>query len=187
MLLSEGKFELQSIETDQEDNQKVDQDLTQILLRSDSESDSDLKLKSKVNQNSIEDVISIQNQIIVTNWMNQLCFNIQIVMKQNRRTYQDIDLNNCRVLDEVLWKDDRLWVSQSMITQLIREAHDLLISDHSDINWTLDLLKRSYCWSKMRMIIKRYIWNYYVCRRSKALRDRINELLKSLLILEQWW
>ncbi len=67
MLLSEGKFELQSIETDQEDNQKVDQDLTQILLRSDSESDSDLKLKSKVNQNSIEDVISIQNQIIVTN------------------------------------------------------------------------------------------------------------------------
>jgi len=51
MLLSEDKFELQSIETDQEDNQKADQDLTQILLRSDSESDSDLKLKSKVNQN----------------------------------------------------------------------------------------------------------------------------------------
>ncbi len=76
MLLSEDKFELQSIETDQEDNQKADQDLTQILLRSDSESDSDLKLKSKVNQNWVEDVISIQNQIIVTNWMNQLCFNI---------------------------------------------------------------------------------------------------------------
>jgi len=51
MLLSEDKFELQSIETDQEDNQKADQDLTQILLRSDSESDSDLKLKLKVNQN----------------------------------------------------------------------------------------------------------------------------------------
>jgi len=51
MLLSEDKFELQSIETNQEDNQKADQDLTQILLRSDSESDSDLKLKSKVNQN----------------------------------------------------------------------------------------------------------------------------------------
>ena len=108
-------------------------------------------------------------------------------MKQNRRTYQDIDLNNCRVLDEVLWKDDRLWVSQSMITRLIREAHDLLINDHSDINWTLNLLRWLYCWSKMRMTIKRYIQNCYVCRRSKASRDRINELLKSLLILEQWW
>ncbi len=51
----------------------------------------------------------------------------------------------------------------------------------------LNLLRRSYCWSKMRMMIKLYIWNCYVCRRSKASRDQINELLKSLLILEQWW
>ncbi len=132
-------------------------------------------------------MISIQNQIIVENWTNQLCFNIQIVMKQNRRTCQDINLDNCKVLDEVLWKDDRLWVSQSMITWLIKEAHDLSISDHSDMNQTLNLLRQSYCWSKMRTTIKRYIWNCYVCRRSKASKDRINELLKSLLILEQWW
>jgi len=132
-------------------------------------------------------VISIQNQIIVENWMNQLCINIGAVLKQNRRICQDIDLNNCRVLDEVLWKDDRLWVFQSMITWLIREAHDLSINNHSDMNWTLDLLRQSYCWSKMRMMIKRYIWNCYVCHRSKASRDWINELLKSLLIFEQWW
>jgi len=102
MLLSESKFELQSIEADQEDDQKADQDLIQILLRSDSESDSDLKLELKVNQNSIEEMISIQNQIIVENQTNQLCFNIQIIMKQNRKTCQDIDLDNCKVLDEVL-------------------------------------------------------------------------------------
>jgi len=108
LLLLESKFELQSIETDQEDDQKADQDLTQILLRFDSESDSDLKLELKVNQNSIEEMISIQNQIIVENQMNQLCFDIWIIMKQNQRTCQDIDLNNCKVLDEVLWKDDRL-------------------------------------------------------------------------------
>ncbi len=183
LLLSESKFELQSIEADQENDQKSDSDLTQILLRSDSE----LKQESKANEELIEEVISIQNQIIVENQMNQLCINIQAVMNQNRRTCQDIDLNNCRVLDEVLWKDDRLWVSQSMIIQLIREAHDLSINDHSDMNWTLNLLRWSYCWLKMRTTIKRYIWNCYVCRRSKASRDRINELLKSLLILEQRW
>ncbi len=132
-------------------------------------------------------MISIQNQIIVENWMNQLCFDIQIIMKQNRRTCQDIDLDNCKVLDEVFWKDDRLWVSQSMITQLIREAHDLLINDHSDMNWTLNLLRWLYCWSKMRTTIKRYIQNCYVYHKSKALQDWINELLKSLLISEQWW
>ncbi len=98
-----------------EDDQKSYSDLTQILLRSDSESDSDSKFKLKANQNLIEEMISIQNQIIVENWTNQLCFDIQIVMKQNRRTCQNINLDNCKVLNEVLWKDDRLWVFQSMI------------------------------------------------------------------------
>ncbi len=49
MLLSKDRFELQLIK----DDQKADQDLTQILLRFDSESDSDSKLELKVNQNSI--------------------------------------------------------------------------------------------------------------------------------------
>jgi len=77
MLLSESKFELQSIEVDQEDDQKSDSDLIQILLRSDSK----LKQELKVNEDSIKEVISIQNQIIVENRMNQLCINIQAVMK----------------------------------------------------------------------------------------------------------
>jgi len=76
MLLSEDKFELQSIKADQEDDQKAGQDLTQILLRFDSESDSDLKLESKANQNSIEEIVSIQNQIIAENQMNQQCIDI---------------------------------------------------------------------------------------------------------------
>ncbi len=45
MLLSEDRFKLQLIK----DDQKADQDLTQILFRFDSESDSDSKLKSKAN------------------------------------------------------------------------------------------------------------------------------------------
>ncbi len=98
-----------------------------------------------------------------------------------------MSLNNCRVLNEVLWKNDRLWVFQSMIIQLIRKAYDLSISEHSDMNQTLNLLRWSYCWPKMRMTIKRYIRNCYVCRRSKASKDRINKLLKSLFIFKQQW
>jgi len=63
MLLSESKFELQSIEADQDYDQKFDLNLAQILLRSDSE----LKQELKANEDSIEEVISIQNQIIVEN------------------------------------------------------------------------------------------------------------------------
>jgi len=37
------------------------------------------------------------------NLIVNLCINIQTAMKQNWKTCQDIDLNNCQVLDEVLW------------------------------------------------------------------------------------
>ncbi len=87
----------------------------------------------------------------------------------------------------MLWKDNKLWVSQLEIIQLIRKAYDLLINDYSNMNWTLDLLKWSHCWLKMRMMIKCYIQNCYIYCKSKKSRDRINELLKSLLILKQQW
>jgi tartrate dehydratase alpha subunit/fumarate hydratase class I-like protein len=90
MLLSESKFNLQSI------------NISEFDQESDQESDSDSKLKLKVNQDLIEEAISIQNQIIANNHMNQLCINIQTAIEQNRKTCQDIDLNNCQVLDEVL-------------------------------------------------------------------------------------
>ncbi len=108
MLLSKDKFELQSIKADQKNDQKADQDLIQILFRSDSESDSDLKLELKANQNSIEEIVSIQNQIIAEIWTNQQCINIWTVIEQNRKTCQDMNLDNCKVLNEVLWKNDRL-------------------------------------------------------------------------------
>ena len=90
MLLSAITFELQLIENDQ--------DLTQILLIFDSDS----KQKSKANENLIEEMIFIQNRIIVENRTNQQYINIRTVIEQNRRTCQDINLDNCRVLNEVL-------------------------------------------------------------------------------------
>jgi len=64
MLLSESKFDLQSIDISESDQE------------SDSESDSDSKLELKVNQDSIKEVIFIQNQIIASNYTNQLYINI---------------------------------------------------------------------------------------------------------------
>ncbi len=39
----------------------------------------------------------------------------------------------------------------------------------------------------MRKTIDRYIWNCYICQRSKTLRDKLNDLLQSLFISEQRW
>ncbi len=47
ILLSEGKFELQSIEADQEDDQKADQDLTQNLIQIRNSNQKLIKIRSK--------------------------------------------------------------------------------------------------------------------------------------------
>ncbi len=39
----------------------------------------------------------------------------------------------------------------------------------------------------MQKTIDKYIWNCYICQRSKTLQNKFNELLHSLFILEQWW
>ncbi len=39
----------------------------------------------------------------------------------------------------------------------------------------------------MRKIINQYIWNCYICQRSKTSRNKLNDLLQSLLIFEQRW
>ncbi len=51
----------------------------------------------------------------------------------------------------------------------------------------MKIIKRNYYWSFMQKTVDWYIWNCYVCQRSKTSRDKSNELLQSLLILKQWW
>ncbi len=39
----------------------------------------------------------------------------------------------------------------------------------------------------MQKTVNHYIWNCYICQHSKTSKDKSNELLHSLLILEQQW
>ncbi len=70
---------------------------------------------------------------------------------------------------------------------LIREIHDQSSIDHSEILRTVKIIKRNYYWSSMQKTIDRYIWNCYVCQRSKTSRNKSNDLLQSLSISEQRW
>ena len=70
---------------------------------------------------------------------------------------------------------------------LIREVHDQSLIDHSEILRTVKIIKRNYYWSFIRKTIDQYIWNCYVCQRSKTSRNKSNNLLQSLSISEQQW
>ncbi len=70
---------------------------------------------------------------------------------------------------------------------LIREVHDQLSIDHSEIFRTVKIIKRNYYWFSMRKTIDQYIWNCYVYQRSKTSKDKLNDLLQSLSISKQRW
>jgi hypothetical protein len=65
--------------------------------------------------------------------------------------------------------------------------HDQFASDHSNVNKIIRLLRRNYRWSEMIRDVKQFIKNCHICRRSKAVRNKYNELLNFLSISNRSW
>ncbi len=131
----------------------------------------------------------IYKQILEINEIDENCTLLREVIARDETQYEDIKLKNCRIQNEILYHDSQLWVSFNELLQmnLIREIHDQLSVDHSDILRTVKIIKRNYYWSFMRKTIDQYIQNCYICQRSKTSRDKSNNLLQSLSISEQQW
>ncbi len=132
---------------------------------------------------------SIYKQILEINEIDENCTLLREAIARDEAQCKDIKLKNCRVQNEILYKDSQLWVSFNELLQmnLIREMHDQFSIDHLNILRTMKIIKRNYYWSFMRKTIDRYIQNCYVCQRSKTSRDKSNDLLQSLSISEQRW
>ncbi len=132
---------------------------------------------------------SIYKQILETNEIDENCTLLREAIARDEAQCKDIKLKNCRVQNEILYKDSQLWVSFNELLQmnLIREIHDQPSINHSEILRTVKIMKRNYYWSSMRKTIDRYIQNCYVCQRSKTSRNKSNDLLQPLSISEQRW
>ncbi len=71
--------------------------------------------------------------------------------------------------------------------KLIWKVHDQSSINHFEILRTMKAIKRYYYWLSMQKTIDKYIQNCYICQQLKAFQDKFNELLHSLIILEQQW
>ncbi len=132
---------------------------------------------------------SIYKQIFKTNEIDKNCTLLREAIARDETQYEDIKLKNCWIQNEILYYDSQLWVLFNELLQinLIREMHDQFSVDHSDILRTVKIIKRNYYWSFMWKTVDHYIQNCYICQRLKTSKDKSNELLHSLLILEQQW
>jgi len=132
---------------------------------------------------------SIYWLILKANRINENCILLHEVVLKNEAQYKDTKLRNCRVQNEILYRDDLLWIffDEHLQMKLIWEVHDQSSIDHSEILRMMKIIRRYYYWSSMRKTINQYIQNCYICQRSKTSWDKFNELLHSLFILEQQW
>jgi len=148
----------------------------------DFESNEDADLKKNIDE-------SICKKIFKTNEIDENCTLLREAIARDKTQYKDIKLKNCWTQNEILYHDSQLWVSFNELLQmnLIHEMHNQSSVDHSDILRTVKIIKRNYYWSSMRKTIDQYIWNCYVCQRSKTSRNKSNDLLQSLSISEQQW
>ncbi len=129
---------------------------------------------------------SIYKQVLDVNEIDKNCTLLREAIEKDEAQCKNIKLNNCWIQNKILYKDSQLWVLFNELLQmnLIREMHDQFSIDHLDILRMMKIIKRNYFWSFMWKTVDQYIWNCYVCQRSKTSKDKSNDLLQSLLISE---
>jgi len=148
-----------------------------------------------LNQMKIADLKEKENDesiywfILEVNRINENCILLHEVILKDEAQYKDIKLRDCWVQNEILYWDDLLWVffDEHLQMKLIQEVHDQSSIDHFEILRIMKIIRRYYYWSSMQKTINWYIQNCYICQQSKTSQNKFNELLHSLLILEQQW
>ncbi len=141
----------------------------------------------RVNILAIESEVDLYQRVKDVNRMNELCNEYKQAISENKLKLHSTELKHCKIIDDVLFRKDLLWVSENMHTKLLKKIHDQSFISHFDNRRTTDLVQRFYYWSDHQATIKRYIWNCHACQRSKTSRDSINELLYSLSISQKCW
>ncbi len=119
--------------------------------------------------------------------MNELCNKYKQAISENKLKLHSIELKHCKIIDDVLFRKDLLWISENMHTKLLKKIHDQSFIFYSDNQRTIDLVQRFYYWSDHQVTIRCYIWNCHIYQWSKTFKNSINELHHSLLISQKRW
>ncbi len=89
---------------------------------------------------------SIYRLILEANRINENCILLREVVLKDEAQYEDTKLRDCRVQNEILYRDDFLLVlfDEHLQMKLIREVHDQPSIDHFEILRTMKIIRRYY-------------------------------------------
>ncbi len=72
--------------------------------------------------------------------MNELCNEYKQAIRENKLKLHSTELKHCKIVDDVLFRKDLLWVSEKMHTKLLKKIHDQSFISHSDNQRTINLV-----------------------------------------------
>ncbi len=112
---------------------------------------------NRINVLAIESEVDLYQRVKDVNKINELCNKYKQAISKNKLKLHSIELKHCKIVDNVLFRKDLLWVSENMHTKLLKKIHNQSFISHSD-NWrTIDLVQHFYYWSNHQAMIKHYI------------------------------
>ncbi len=186
-----SKFNFQIIFRSGKINTKVDA-LIRMSLTNVSESAQRLEdhfqtilILDRVDVLSFESKANLYQRVCMINQTDELCSEYRQAMNENKLKFHITKLKNCKIIDDVLFRKDLLWIFENMHTKLLQEVHDQSLISHFDNKWIIDLVQHFYYWSDHRATIQWYIQNCHAYQRSKVSRNSINELHHSLSISQK--
>ncbi len=111
----------------------------------------------RINVLFIELKANFYQRVWMINQTDELCSEYRQAMNENKLKFHITKLKNCKIIDDVLFRKDLLWVSENMHTKLLQEVHDQSSISHLNNKWIIDLVQRFYYWSDHQATIQRYI------------------------------
>ncbi len=118
---------------------------------------------NRINILAIESEVNLYQRVKDVNKTNELCNKYKQAISENKLKLHSTKLKHCKIINDVLFRKDLLWISENMHTKLLKKIHDQSFISHSDNQKTINLVQRFYYWSDHWVMIRRYIWNCHVC------------------------
>ncbi len=99
---------------------------------------------NRINISTIESEVVLYQRVKDVNKMNELCNEYKQAIRENKLKLHSIELKHCKIIDNIVFKKDLLWVSENMHTKLLKKIHDQSFIFHSDNQKTTDLVQCFY-------------------------------------------
>jgi len=111
------------------------------------------------------------------------------VLYNEARHHNKISLVECEEHENHLYFQERKYVLNSNKLRLciIQLAHDSVVNNHSERAKSYELISWIYWWSNIYKYVQHFVWNCHVCTHFKLFRQRTQEWLCFLSVLERRW